>query len=219
MLSCPATVGPLRQVRKIQASPTHKHRMDNIPDIKAYLKGTAIKPRKGAPSMVSEVQDPLSANGDDYHQHPLTMQPELTGRSFFIETYGCQMNVSDTEIVHAVLEGAGLVAAASPEEANVVLVNTCAVRSRLSVLHFKFQHPSKAKSRFPPAPRRCARTPRTRSGSGCAPSTPPSAAAAAPAGRRSACWAAWRSASRCSPAAASLPSSLLAAASSPPCSC
>ena len=99
--------------------------------------------------MVSEVQDPLSANGDDSHQHPLTMQPELTGRSFFIETYGCQMNVSDTEIVHAVLEGAGLVAAASPEEANVVLVNTCAVRSRLSVLHFKFQHPSKVKSPCP----------------------------------------------------------------------
>ena len=47
---------------------------------------------------------------------------------FHVETYGCQMNVSDSEIVAAILCGAGHEAAASAEDADVVFLNTCAVR-------------------------------------------------------------------------------------------
>lgn len=50
--------------------------------------------------------------------------------SFFIETYGCQMNVSDSEVVRAILLEAGFSEAASVEEAGVVLANTCAIRER-----------------------------------------------------------------------------------------
>src|SRR5689334_1572786 len=46
----------------------------------------------------------------------------------YIETYGCQMNVSDSELMLGVLRQEGYVAAAGPAEADVVLVNTCAVR-------------------------------------------------------------------------------------------
>src|SRR5207253_4303112 len=46
----------------------------------------------------------------------------------YIETYGCQMNVSDSELILGVLRRDGYVAAAEPAEAEVVLVNTCAVR-------------------------------------------------------------------------------------------
>jgi tRNA-2-methylthio-N6-dimethylallyladenosine synthase len=46
----------------------------------------------------------------------------------YIETYGCQMNISDTELMHGILGEQGYVAAASPEEADVILVNTCAIR-------------------------------------------------------------------------------------------
>jgi tRNA-2-methylthio-N6-dimethylallyladenosine synthase len=46
----------------------------------------------------------------------------------YIETYGCQMNVSDSELMLGVLRREGYVAAAGPAEADVVLVNTCAVR-------------------------------------------------------------------------------------------
>jgi len=46
----------------------------------------------------------------------------------YIETYGCQMNVSDSELILGVLRRDGYVAAAEPAEADVVLVNTCAVR-------------------------------------------------------------------------------------------
>src|SRR5207245_9855399 len=46
----------------------------------------------------------------------------------YIETYGCQMNVSDSELMLGVLAREGYTAAAEPSEAEVVLVNTCAVR-------------------------------------------------------------------------------------------
>lgn len=50
--------------------------------------------------------------------------------SFFIETYGCQMNVSDSEVVRAILLEAGFREASSLDEAGVVLANTCAIRER-----------------------------------------------------------------------------------------
>ena len=46
----------------------------------------------------------------------------------FLETYGCQMNVADSELVTGVLGDAGWTAVATPGEADVILVNTCAVR-------------------------------------------------------------------------------------------
>ncbi|HET8655851.1 MAG TPA: tRNA (N6-isopentenyl adenosine(37)-C2)-methylthiotransferase MiaB [Longimicrobiaceae bacterium] len=46
----------------------------------------------------------------------------------YIETYGCQMNISDTELMHGILAEQGYVATDSPEDADVILVNTCAVR-------------------------------------------------------------------------------------------
>jgi tRNA-2-methylthio-N6-dimethylallyladenosine synthase len=46
----------------------------------------------------------------------------------FIETYGCQMNISDTELMHGILAESGYAAVETPEEADVILVNTCAIR-------------------------------------------------------------------------------------------
>src|SRR5690606_12375656 len=46
----------------------------------------------------------------------------------YIETYGCQMNISDTELMRGVLAENGYGEAQSPEEADVILVNTGAVR-------------------------------------------------------------------------------------------
>ncbi|MDZ7314788.1 MAG: tRNA (N6-isopentenyl adenosine(37)-C2)-methylthiotransferase MiaB [candidate division KSB1 bacterium] len=46
----------------------------------------------------------------------------------YIETYGCQMNEYDTEIVKAVLLDSGYELSDSPEEAEVLLLNTCSVR-------------------------------------------------------------------------------------------
>ncbi len=49
-------------------------------------------------------------------------------RRVYIETYGCQMNVSDSEIVASVLRENGFGLTRNEEEADVVLLNTCAIR-------------------------------------------------------------------------------------------
>jgi tRNA-2-methylthio-N6-dimethylallyladenosine synthase len=51
-----------------------------------------------------------------------------TGRKFYIETYGCQMNMADTEIVLSIMRDAGFSRTDTLSNADVVLVNTCAVR-------------------------------------------------------------------------------------------
>ena len=49
-------------------------------------------------------------------------------RRVYIETYGCQMNVSDSELMFGVLARDGYVRTDDPADADVLLVNTCAVR-------------------------------------------------------------------------------------------
>jgi tRNA-2-methylthio-N6-dimethylallyladenosine synthase len=46
----------------------------------------------------------------------------------YIETYGCQMNVSDAELMFGILAEGGYGVADRPEDADVILVNTCAIR-------------------------------------------------------------------------------------------
>ena len=50
------------------------------------------------------------------------------GRKLFIETYGCQMNVGDSEIVVAVMQREGYFYTDQIEEADVILINTCSIR-------------------------------------------------------------------------------------------
>lgn len=52
----------------------------------------------------------------------------MTVKRVWIETYGCQMNVADTELMLGVLGREGYVQADTPEGSDVMLVNTCAVR-------------------------------------------------------------------------------------------
>lgn len=49
-------------------------------------------------------------------------------RRVYIETYGCQMNVADSELILGLLEREGYVRTSDPRAAEVMLVNTCAVR-------------------------------------------------------------------------------------------
>ena len=55
----------------------------------------------------------------------MTITPRPT---VYIETYGCQMNVSDSELMLGKLAAAGYRAVDAPEGADVILVNTCAIR-------------------------------------------------------------------------------------------
>lgn len=52
-----------------------------------------------------------------------TAQPRV-----YLETYGCQMNIADSQTVSAVLRRAGYASAERAEDADVILLNTCAIR-------------------------------------------------------------------------------------------
>ena len=56
-----------------------------------------------------------SATGDD-------------GKKLFIETYGCQMNVADSEVIASVMQMVGYTPASTLDEADAVFMNTCSIR-------------------------------------------------------------------------------------------
>jgi len=83
------------------------------------------------------------------NQANINDRPERAPR-VYLETYGCQMNVADSELVTAVLRRAGYTSAERPDDADVILLNTCAIREhaeervlgRLSYLYrFKSARP------------------------------------------------------------------------------
>lgn len=51
-----------------------------------------------------------------------------TTQKLYIETYGCQMNFADSEVVAAIMQTAGYELVEKPSEAAVILVNTCSIR-------------------------------------------------------------------------------------------
>ena len=49
-------------------------------------------------------------------------------KKLFIETYGCQMNVADSEVVASVMQMAGYEICEKEEEADAIFLNTCSIR-------------------------------------------------------------------------------------------
>jgi tRNA-2-methylthio-N6-dimethylallyladenosine synthase len=58
----------------------------------------------------------------------VSFKPILGGQKLYIETYGCQMNVSDSEVVAAILSKEGYTKTDVITEADLVLINTCSIR-------------------------------------------------------------------------------------------
>ena len=58
-------------------------------------------------------------------------------KKLYIETYGCQMNVADSEVVASIMQMAGYEATESLDEADAVFLNTCSVRDNAEqkILH------------------------------------------------------------------------------------
>ncbi|MDP4664373.1 MAG: tRNA (N6-isopentenyl adenosine(37)-C2)-methylthiotransferase MiaB [Salibacteraceae bacterium] len=56
------------------------------------------------------------------------LSDKLTGKKLYVESYGCQMNFSDSEIVASIMAQAGFETTRNSEEADVILLNTCAIR-------------------------------------------------------------------------------------------
>ncbi len=51
-------------------------------------------------------------------------------KRFFIETHGCQMNAYDSGVVSQILQKCGYIETRNPQDADIVLINTCSVRER-----------------------------------------------------------------------------------------
>ncbi|TVQ43798.1 MAG: tRNA (N6-isopentenyl adenosine(37)-C2)-methylthiotransferase MiaB [Saprospirales bacterium] len=56
--------------------------------------------------------------------------PDPNSRKFYIESYGCQMNFSDSEIVASVLGEVGFKPTRDMEQADLILINTCSIREK-----------------------------------------------------------------------------------------
>ncbi|WP_053353423.1 tRNA (N6-isopentenyl adenosine(37)-C2)-methylthiotransferase MiaB [Leucobacter musarum] len=73
--------------------------------------------------MSSALADPI-----EIAPSPAALRSDGTRRSFTVRTLGCQMNVHDSERLSGSLEAAGYVEAERADDADVVVINTCAVR-------------------------------------------------------------------------------------------
>lgn len=52
------------------------------------------------------------------------------GRGVYVSTYGCQMNVNDTERMYSLLEMANFTPVQTPEEASLIIINACSIREK-----------------------------------------------------------------------------------------
>ncbi|NNE33835.1 MAG: tRNA (N6-isopentenyl adenosine(37)-C2)-methylthiotransferase MiaB [Rhodothermales bacterium] len=79
-------------------------------------------------ALVADI-DVLADESGDLLDSPRTVASESSGsKQVYLETYGCQMNVSDSEIVASVLRDGGFGLTKDPDNADIVLINTCAIR-------------------------------------------------------------------------------------------
>ena len=71
-------------------------------------------------------------NPNDFNGEVLQLDSETTtgGKKMFIESYGCQMNFSDSEIVASILSEAGYKTTSQLNDADLILVNTCSIREK-----------------------------------------------------------------------------------------
>ena len=61
---------------------------------------------------------------------PFSEDPNQYSRHFYIESYGCQMNFADSEVVASILQEKGFGATRDVEKANLILLNTCSIREK-----------------------------------------------------------------------------------------
>jgi tRNA-2-methylthio-N6-dimethylallyladenosine synthase len=71
-----------------------------------------------------------SRQGDVFFKEQMLKKGNGSHKKFYIESYGCQMNFSDSEIVAAILSDMGYEPTRNMEESDLILVNTCSIREK-----------------------------------------------------------------------------------------
>jgi hypothetical protein len=82
--------------------------------------------------LVQDKKHDENRQGESYA--PFTGDTNRYQRRFYIESYGCQMNFSDSEIVASILYEEGYGATRNYEEADLILLNTCSIAKKPSKL-------------------------------------------------------------------------------------
>lgn len=54
----------------------------------------------------------------------------LKNKTFYLKTYGCQMNLSDSDIIRSILNESNMIEEDNESKADVILTNTCAIREK-----------------------------------------------------------------------------------------
>lgn len=80
-------------------------------------------------TQVNQIVADLDLLGDELDKPKFVSTVGIAdGPAVYLETYGCQMNVSDSEIVASILSDQGYGLTTDPADADIVLLNTCAIR-------------------------------------------------------------------------------------------
>ncbi|HTE55076.1 MAG TPA: tRNA (N6-isopentenyl adenosine(37)-C2)-methylthiotransferase MiaB [Kofleriaceae bacterium] len=80
--------------------------------------------------MASSASDALVSLGRRRPDPAPPPAPRTDGARVYIETYGCQMNVADSDLLVGILRDAGYTRAERPEDADLLVLNTCAIREK-----------------------------------------------------------------------------------------
>ncbi len=86
---------------------------------------------EAARDMVSEISEKVhdeTRQGEAFL--PFANDPNLFKKRFYIESYGCAMNFSDSEVVASILYNEGFGATKNVEEADLIFLNTCSIREK-----------------------------------------------------------------------------------------
>ncbi|KAF9152733.1 CDK5 regulatory subunit associated protein 1 [Linnemannia schmuckeri] len=93
------------------------------PSLQDFLNSSTGSPSKSNSHLTPESTTPL-----DIPYLSMKGRQLGQGSKYFVEVYGCQMNVNDTEILMAIMNGAGYTKADDHEDADIVFLVTCAIR-------------------------------------------------------------------------------------------
>lgn len=85
--------------------------------------------RGNALAVDAEPRNPHQCNGEPLRASPSAAKKEYV-YNLYLESYGCQMNFADSEIVSSILEQSGYQINHDIEEADLILINTCSIREK-----------------------------------------------------------------------------------------
>uniref|UniRef100_A0A8I5TC80 Mitochondrial tRNA methylthiotransferase CDK5RAP1 n=1 Tax=Pongo abelii TaxID=9601 RepID=A0A8I5TC80_PONAB len=136
--SLSSTMYPSPERQEDGAQKDFSSRLATGPTFQHFLKSASAPQEK----LSTEVEDPP----------PYLTMDELLGRQrkVYLETYGCQMNVNDTEIAWSILQKSGYLRTSNLQEADVILLVTCSIREKAEQTIWNRLHQLKAlKTRRP----------------------------------------------------------------------